>query len=58
LKRYYVIDALRSVLALCVAIGHVFPLFGPVSQQDAFWDFLANGFRTMVFGPPAVIAFS
>jgi peptidoglycan/LPS O-acetylase OafA/YrhL len=59
LKRYYIIDALRSVLALCVAIGHagVFPLFGPVGQQNAYLDFLAKGFRTIVFGPPAVIAF-
>jgi peptidoglycan/LPS O-acetylase OafA/YrhL len=59
LKRFYVIDALRSILAVCVAIGHagVFPLFGPVGQPDAAWDLMARGFRTLVFGPPAVIAF-
>jgi peptidoglycan/LPS O-acetylase OafA/YrhL len=59
LQRFYVIDALRSVLALCVAIGHLgmFPLFGPSGQPDAFWDLAARGFRTLVFGPPAVIAF-
>jgi peptidoglycan/LPS O-acetylase OafA/YrhL len=59
LKRFYVVDALRSVLALCVAIGHagVFPLFGPVGQPNAVLDLMARGFRSLVFGPPAVIAF-
>lgn len=59
MKRIYVLDALRCVLALSVAIGHagVFPLFGSVGQQDAVLDLLARGFRTLVFGPPAVIAF-
>jgi peptidoglycan/LPS O-acetylase OafA/YrhL len=58
-KRFYVIDALRSVLALWVAIGHagVFPLFGAVGQNDGVLDFLARGFRTLVWGPPAVIVF-
>lgn len=59
LQRFLVLDALRAVLALCVAIGHVgvFPLFGLAGQTDPFWDLLARGFRTVVFGPPAVIAF-
>jgi peptidoglycan/LPS O-acetylase OafA/YrhL len=59
MKRFYVIDALRFVLALCVVFGHVgvFPLFGPVGQPNAFWDFWARGFRTVAWGPPAVIAF-
>jgi peptidoglycan/LPS O-acetylase OafA/YrhL len=58
-KRFYVIDALRSVLALWVAIGHagVFPLFGAVGQNDGLLDFLARGLRTLVWGPPAVIVF-
>lgn len=59
MRRFLVLDALRCVLALCVAIGHagMFPLFGPVGQLDAHWDMLARNFRTLVFGPPAVIAF-
>ena len=59
MKRFYIIDGLRSVLALCVTIGHagVFPLFGPVGQQDAVLNFLARGLRSVVFGPPAVMAF-
>jgi len=59
LRRFYILDALRAVFALCVVIGHlgVFPLFGPVGQADAFADTLARGLRTLVFGPPAVVAF-
>ena len=59
MKRLYIFDALRCILALCVVIGHfgVFPLFGPVGQPDAFADELARGFRTLLFGPPAVVAF-
>jgi peptidoglycan/LPS O-acetylase OafA/YrhL len=58
-KRVYVIDALRCVMALWVAIGHagVFPLFGPVGQHDGALDLLARSVRTLVWGPPAVIAF-
>ena len=59
MRRYYIIDALRAVLALCVVIGHteVFPLFGPVGQADGLLDLLARAWRTIVFGPPAVIVF-
>ena len=59
MKRFLVLDALRFLLALCVAMGHanVFPLFGPVGQPDVVLDFLARGFRTVVYGPAAVIAF-
>jgi peptidoglycan/LPS O-acetylase OafA/YrhL len=59
LKRFYVIDGMRAVLALCVAIGHsgTFPIFGPVGHGDVFWDILARASRSLVFGPPAVIAF-
>jgi len=58
-KRLYIFDALRCILALCVVIGHLgmFPLFGPVGQTNAFANELARGFRTLVFGPPAVVAF-
>ena len=40
-------------------IGHVgvFPVFGPVGQPDALLEFCAKAFRTIVWGPPAVIAF-
>jgi peptidoglycan/LPS O-acetylase OafA/YrhL len=59
LRRLYVIDALRCVLALWVAIGHAgaFPLFGPVGQHGGVLDLLARGVRTLVWGPPAVIVF-
>jgi peptidoglycan/LPS O-acetylase OafA/YrhL len=58
-KRFYVLDALRILLALSVAMGHagVFPFFGPVTHSGAVADIMARGFRTLVFGPPAVIAF-
>jgi peptidoglycan/LPS O-acetylase OafA/YrhL len=50
---------MRSLLALCVAIGHMglFPVFGPVGQTDAVLDLLARIWRTAVFAPAAVIAF-
>lgn len=59
LQRLYVLDALRIVLAVVVAIGHagVFPLFGSIEQSTGLLDVLARGFHTLVFGPPAVIAF-
>lgn len=59
MKRYYVIDALRAVLALCVVLGHtgVLPLFGAVGQPDHALDLIARAWRTLAFGPPAVIGF-
>jgi peptidoglycan/LPS O-acetylase OafA/YrhL len=59
LRRLYVIDALRCVLALWVTMGHAgaFPLFGPVGQRDSILEYLARGVRTLVWGPPAVIVF-
>ncbi len=59
MKRFYVLDALRSVLALWVAIGHagVFPLFGAEGQNDWLLDLIARGVRSLVWGPPAVIVF-
>ena len=59
MKRFYVLDALRCVLALCVTIGHAgaLPLFGPVTHTGDVLDLLARGWRTAIFGPPAVIAF-
>jgi peptidoglycan/LPS O-acetylase OafA/YrhL len=58
LRRFYIIDALRSVLALWVAIGHagVFPLFG-TGQDSGLFDLMARGLRSVVWGPPAVIVF-
>lgn len=46
-------------MALCVAIGHagMFPLFGAVGQSNGYLELFARGFRTAIFGPPAVIAF-
>ena len=59
MKRLYILDALRCVLALCVTLGHqgMFPVFGPADQINVLVDELAQGLRTIVFGPPAVIAF-
>jgi peptidoglycan/LPS O-acetylase OafA/YrhL len=58
-KRLSILDALRCVLAFCVTIGHhgMFPLFGPAGQANALADHLARALDTVVFGPPAVIAF-
>src|SRR5205807_5596222 len=58
-RRLYAIDALRSVLALWVAIGHavIFPLFGAVGQNEGAVDLMARAFRSLVWGPPAVIVF-
>jgi peptidoglycan/LPS O-acetylase OafA/YrhL len=59
LQRFYVLDAIRIVLALVVAIGHagMMPLFGSIDQPNALLALLARGLRTFAFGPPAVIAF-
>jgi len=59
MKRFEILDALRAVLALDVAVGHIgmFPLFGSVHQPDATLTLLARGWATLAFGPPAVIAF-
>jgi peptidoglycan/LPS O-acetylase OafA/YrhL len=35
----------------------MFPVFGPADQINVLVDELAQGLRTIVFGPPAVIAF-
>jgi peptidoglycan/LPS O-acetylase OafA/YrhL len=57
--RYPVLDALRFVLALWVAIGHygVFPLFAGVDTATPVGRFLTHGWSTLVFGTPAVIVF-
>lgn len=59
MRRFYILDALRGVLALDVAIGHagMFPLFGSIHQSNTLLALLARGWDTFVFGPPAVIAF-
>jgi peptidoglycan/LPS O-acetylase OafA/YrhL len=56
---YAVLDALRFVLALWVAIGHykVFPLFSGVDAETPFGYFVTHGWSTVVFGTPAVIVF-
>jgi peptidoglycan/LPS O-acetylase OafA/YrhL len=57
--RYPVLDALRFVLALWVAIGHyqVFPLFAGINEATPLGRFLTRGWNTVVFGTPAVIVF-
>jgi peptidoglycan/LPS O-acetylase OafA/YrhL len=58
-KRFHALDALRIVLALCVAVGHteMFPLFGTVGSTIPALEPAARAWRTLVFGPAAVIAF-
>lgn len=57
--RFQVLDALRGVLAMTVALGHVGmpPLFGAMEQNNFYWSMAAKFWRTLAFGPPAVIAF-
>src|SRR5580658_5352825 len=58
-NRYFALDALRFVLAFWVVIGHfrTFPLFGSETHQTGVVRWLARGFDTVVWGPPAVMAF-
>jgi len=57
-ERYFILDALRFVLALWVAIGHlgVFPLFGADPGIGAL-HLAARALNTVVWGMPAVMAF-
>jgi peptidoglycan/LPS O-acetylase OafA/YrhL len=59
LNHYPVLDALRFVLALWVAIGHggIFPLFAGADTTSGFMRLLTRGWNTIVFGTPAVIVF-
>lgn len=56
---YAVLDALRFVLAVWVAVGHysVFPLFAGVDTATSFGRFVTHAWQTVVFGTPAVIVF-
>ena len=56
---YHILDALRFVLALWVAISHfgIFPLFAGVDVRTTWVRLLAHGWNTVVFGAPAVIVF-
>jgi peptidoglycan/LPS O-acetylase OafA/YrhL len=58
-SRYPVLDALRFVLALWVAIGHysAFPLFAGVDAATPFGRFVTHAWQSVVFGTPAVIVF-
>jgi peptidoglycan/LPS O-acetylase OafA/YrhL len=58
-RHYAVLDALRFVMALWVAIGHfeVFPLFSGVDVNTRLGHFLTHAWSTVVFGTPAVIVF-
>ncbi len=58
-RRYPILDALRFVLALWVAIGHygIFPLFAGVDTGTAFGSFVTRAWQSVVFGTPAVIVF-
>jgi peptidoglycan/LPS O-acetylase OafA/YrhL len=57
--RYAVLDALRFILALWVAIGHYgnFPLFAGVDTSTRVGRFLDHAWSSVVFGTPAVIVF-
>ena len=56
---YPILDALRFVLALWVAVGHhgMIPLFGDVNTGTGLWHLFKRGWNTTVFGTPAVIVF-
>ncbi len=58
-SRYSVLDALRFVLALWVAVGHygAFPLFAGVDTATSFGRFVTHAWQSVVFGTPAVIVF-
>jgi peptidoglycan/LPS O-acetylase OafA/YrhL len=58
-SRYPILDALRFVLALWVAIGHygIFPLFTGVDTATPFGRFVTHAWQSVVFGTPAVIVF-
>jgi peptidoglycan/LPS O-acetylase OafA/YrhL len=58
-NHYRVLDALRFVLALWVAIGHygMFPLFAGADTSTGFMRLVTRGWETVVFGTPAVIVF-
>jgi peptidoglycan/LPS O-acetylase OafA/YrhL len=57
--RFPILDALRFVLAVWVAVGHlgVFPLFAGVDSQTTLGRTLIHGWSSIVWGPPAVIGF-
>ena len=59
MRRFQVIDALRGVLAFWVTVGHanVLPRLASVGQNHGTLDFIARGLRSIVWGPPAVMAF-
>ena len=59
-KDYFsVLDALRFVLALWVAIGHfsMIPIFGSFDTGAGYWLMFKHLWRSAVFGTPAVIVF-
>lgn len=57
--RFPILDALRGIFAMVVALGHVGPppIFGSTEQTNVACRFLARIVRTFAFGPPAVIGF-
>jgi peptidoglycan/LPS O-acetylase OafA/YrhL len=57
--RFPILDALRGIFAMVVALGHVGtpPIFGSSGQSEATWGMLTRIVRTFAFGPPAVIGF-
>jgi len=59
LPHYPILDALRFVLALWVAIGHyeVFPLFAWMDASTSVGRFITHAWNSVVFGTPAVIVF-
>ncbi len=59
-KGYFpVLDALRFVLALWVAIAHfeMIPLFGRFDTGTGYWLLFKHLWRSAIFGTPAVIVF-
>jgi peptidoglycan/LPS O-acetylase OafA/YrhL len=58
-QRFFILDSLRGILALIVALGHLGmpPVFRTLEQHGPILHALARFWRTIPFGPPAVIAF-
>jgi peptidoglycan/LPS O-acetylase OafA/YrhL len=56
---YPVLDAMRFVLALWVAVGHykMIPVFGDPAAGTGFWHMFKHAWSTVVFGTPAVVVF-
>lgn len=58
-RHYPILDALRFVLALWIAVGHyqILPIFAGIDTAASFGRFVTHAWQSVVFGTPAVIVF-